>query len=48
VLVVSPIVLGGLLLATISWTFAYGKRMRARAEAQSHAAGQATVPAPLR
>jgi hypothetical protein len=32
VLVVSPIVLGGLLIATISWTFAYGKRMRARAE----------------
>jgi hypothetical protein len=31
VLVVSPIVLGGLLIATISWTFAYGKRMRARA-----------------
>jgi hypothetical protein len=48
VLVVSPIVLGGLLLATISWTFAYGKRMRARVEAQSHAAGPATAPAPLR
>lgn len=31
VLVVSPIILGGLLLATISWTFAYGRRMRARA-----------------
>jgi hypothetical protein len=31
VLVVSPIVLGGLLIATISWTFAYGRRMRDRA-----------------
>jgi len=30
VLVVSPIVLGGLLIATISWTFGYGQRMRAR------------------
>lgn len=48
VLVVSPIVLGGLLVATISWTFAYGKRMRARAEAQSRASGPATVPAPSR
>ncbi len=47
VLVVSPIVLGGLLLATISWTFAYGKRMPARAGAQSQPAGPATAPAPL-
>ena len=39
VLVVSPIVLGGLLVATISWTFAYGKRMRARAEARVAVAG---------
>jgi len=30
VLVVSPIVLGGLLIATIVWTFAYLQRMRAR------------------
>jgi len=39
VLVVSPIVLGGLLIATISWTFAYGKRMRARAELMLRSAG---------
>ena len=31
VLVVSPIILGGLLIATIVWTFAYLRRMRARA-----------------
>jgi len=31
VLVVSPIVLGALLMATIVWTFAYIRRMRARA-----------------
>ena len=31
VLVVSPIILGGLLIATIVWTFAYIRRMRARA-----------------
>jgi hypothetical protein len=47
VLVVSPIVLGGLLLVTISWTFAYGKRMRARAEAQLPTAGLARPPVPL-
>ena len=29
VLVVSPIILGGLLIATIVWTFAYLRRMRA-------------------
>jgi len=29
VLVVSPIILGGLLIATIAWTFAYVRRMRA-------------------
>jgi hypothetical protein len=39
VLVVSPIVLGGLLIATISWTFAYGKRMRDRAAAQTSPTG---------
>jgi len=39
VLVVSPIVLGGLLIGTVSWTFAYGRRMRARAEAQVAIAG---------
>jgi hypothetical protein len=32
VLVVSPIVLGTLVIATIWWTFAYGRRARARAE----------------
>jgi len=31
VLVVSPIVLGGLVIGTILWTFAYLRRMRARA-----------------
>ncbi len=31
VLVVSPIILGGLLIATIVWTFAYLRRMQARA-----------------
>ena len=31
VLVVSPIILGALLIATIVWTFAYVRRMRARA-----------------
>ena len=31
VLVVSPIILGGLLMATTVWTFAYPYRMRARA-----------------
>ena len=31
VLVVSPIIMGGLLIATIVWTFAYIRRMRARA-----------------
>ena len=36
VLVVSPIILGGLLVATIVWTFAYMRRMRAR-----------TFPAPV-
>jgi hypothetical protein len=35
VLVVSPIVLGGLVIATIVWTFAYIRRMRARKERQS-------------
>jgi len=34
VLVVSPIILGGLLIATIVWTFAYLRRMRARAVRQ--------------
>lgn len=32
VLVVSPIVLGVLVIGTISWTLAYGRRMRASAE----------------
>ena len=35
VLVVSPIVLGVLVIATISWTLAYGKRMRASAEQET-------------
>jgi len=34
VLVVSPIILGALLIATILWTFAYMRRMRARAVRQ--------------
>jgi hypothetical protein len=43
VLVVSPIVLGTLVIATIWWTFAYGRRARARAEQllQSGQAGSA-------
>ena len=41
VLVVSPIILGGLLIATISWTFAYGKRMRDRAASQTPPSGAA-------
>ncbi len=35
VLVISPIVLGGLLIATIVWTFAYVRRARARSVGQS-------------
>ena len=35
VLVISPIILGGLLIATIVWTFAYIRRMRARRGRQS-------------
>jgi len=38
VLVVSPIVLGGLMIATIAWTFAYIRRMRARAARRPGAA----------
>lgn len=35
VLVISPIILGGLVIATIVWTFAYIRRMRARMMRQS-------------
>jgi hypothetical protein len=41
VLVVSPIVLGGLLIATISWTFAYGKRIRDGAASRTTPTGPA-------
>jgi hypothetical protein len=42
VLVVSPAILGVLLVGTISWTFAYGRRRRARAE-QSLGQGQSAA-----
>jgi len=35
VLVVSPVILGGLLIATIVWTFAYIRRLRARVAQRS-------------
>ncbi len=37
VLVISPIILGGLVIATIAWTFAYVRRVRARTVEQSSA-----------